>query len=142
MFKRTLWLTALSACLVLLMASLSFGFDFTKLEESVTEHTLDNGLKVIVMERHDAPVVSFITYANVGGANDPKEYTGLAHMFEHMAFKGTNTTGTTDLESELKAMAREDSGRLGPPGTARDHVSGGHGCRPGIRRYQRLRQHP
>ncbi len=109
MIKRTLRLTVFSACVVLLMASLSFGFDFSKLEESVTEHTLDNGLKIVVMERHDAPVVSFITYCNVGGANDPKEYTGLAHMFEHMAFKGSEEIGSTDLDAEMVAMGREDS---------------------------------
>jgi predicted Zn-dependent peptidase len=109
MTKRTLQLMAFSTCLVLLTVSLGHGFDFTKLEESVTEHTLDNGLKVIIMERHDAPVVSFITFCNVGGANDPKEYTGMAHMFEHMAFKGTRNIGTTGLDAELKAMALEDS---------------------------------
>jgi len=100
----------LSACLLLpMMGSTAFGFDFSELEEAVTEHTLENGLKIIVMERHDAPVASFMTFANVGGANDPKEYTGLAHMFEHMAFKGTTTLGTTDLEKELVAMRVEDS---------------------------------
>ncbi|MCK4301139.1 MAG: insulinase family protein, partial [candidate division Zixibacteria bacterium] len=109
--RRTLpRLMILSACLLLpLIVSTAFGFDFSELEEAVTEHTLDNGLKVIVMERHDAPVASFVTFANVGGANDPKEYTGLAHMFEHMAFKGTTTLGTTDLEKELVAMGVEDS---------------------------------
>ncbi|MCK4461369.1 MAG: insulinase family protein [candidate division Zixibacteria bacterium] len=102
------WL-AVTACLVLLAAPALFGFDFSALEKSVSETTLDNGLKIIVMERHDAPVASFVTFANVGGVDDPKEYTGLAHMLEHMAFKGTTTLGTTDLEAELKAMAVEDS---------------------------------
>lgn len=94
---------------VLLLATAAFGFDFSVLEETVSEHTLDNGLKIIVMERHDAPVASFVTFVNVGGVDDPKEYTGMAHMFEHMAFKGTTTLGTTDLDAELKAMAVEDS---------------------------------
>ena len=43
----------------------------------------------MIIERHDAPVVSFHTYANVGSVDDPTGRTGLAHMFEHMAFKGT-----------------------------------------------------
>ncbi len=84
-------------------------FDFSELTDKVSEKTLKNGLKVIVMERHDAPVVSFITYCDVGAANDPKEYTGLAHMFEHMAFKGTKTLGTTDYEKEIGLMKIEDS---------------------------------
>ena len=67
-------------------------------------HTLNNGLKIIIMERYDAPIASFITSVDVGGANDPKEYTGLAHMFEHMASKDI-----TDLEVELAAMKVEDS---------------------------------
>ncbi|MFZ5980243.1 MAG: M16 family metallopeptidase, partial [Candidatus Zixiibacteriota bacterium] len=87
----------------------SYGFDFSEIEKTVTQTTLDNGLRVIIMERHEAPVVSFITFANVGGANDPKEYTGLAHMFEHMAFKGTTTLGTKDIDRELKLMQVEDS---------------------------------
>jgi predicted Zn-dependent peptidase len=100
-------------CLITLalisMASLASGFDFSELEKSVTKITLDNGLRVLVMERHDAPVASFVTFVNVGGVDDPKEYTGLAHMFEHMAFKGTTTIGTKDIDAELKAMKVEDS---------------------------------
>ncbi|MBD3258371.1 insulinase family protein [candidate division GN15 bacterium] len=84
-------------------------FDFSELENSVVEHTLDNGLTIIVLPRHDAPVVSFVTYADVGSVNDPKGYTGMAHMFEHMAFKGTPDIGTTNYEKELELMRVEDS---------------------------------
>jgi predicted Zn-dependent peptidase len=108
MTKRLRWPILIATCL-LLASSAVLGFDFSELEDAVHETTLDNGLRVIVMERHDAPVASFITWCNVGGVDDPKEYTGLAHMFEHMAFKGTMTLGTTDIDAELKAMAVEDS---------------------------------
>ena len=77
-------------------------------EEAITEFTLDNGLKFIVLERHEAPVVSFYTYANVGGVDELKGITGIAHMFEHMAFKGTTTIGSKDLDAELAAMERVD----------------------------------
>jgi predicted Zn-dependent peptidase len=100
---------ALVCCLFLLATAAGFAFDFASIEDDVTEFTLDNGLRVIVMERHNAPVASFVTFANVGGANDPKEYTGIAHMLEHMAFKGTKDLGTTDLEAEMEAMRVEDS---------------------------------
>ena len=53
-------------------------------EKKVTEFTLANGLHFIVIERHDAPVVSFHTYVNVGSVDDPSGQTGLAHMFEHI----------------------------------------------------------
>src|ERR1019366_4565701 len=55
-------------------------------------------------ERHEAPVVSFHTYVNAGSVDDPKGRTGLAHMFEHMAFKGTETIGSTNWPAEKAAM--------------------------------------
>src|SRR5260370_2841514 len=73
-------------------------------EKHVAEFTLGNGLHFIVLERHEAPVVSFHTYVNAGSVDDPEGKTGLAHMFEHMAFKGTETIGTKNWPEEKKAM--------------------------------------
>jgi len=97
------------AVMAFLTAPAAISFDFTALEKSVKEHTLENGMKFIVLERHQAPVVSFVILANVGSVDDPKEYTGLAHMFEHMAFKGTTSLGSKDIGRELPLMAVEDS---------------------------------
>lgn len=77
-------------------------------EQKVTEFTLANGLKFIIVERHEAPVVSMHTYANVGSVDEVKGITGMAHVFEHMAFKGTTTVGTKDLQKELAAMQKQD----------------------------------
>ncbi len=77
-------------------------------EEKVTTFTLDNGLTFVVIERHDAPVVSFNTYADVGSINEPSGRGGLAHMFEHMAFKGTTTIGTSDIEAEMEALQQQE----------------------------------
>ena len=77
-------------------------------EEKVTTFTLDNGLTFVVVERHDAPVVSFHTYADVGSINEPKGKTGVAHMFEHMAFKGTTSIGTKNIEKEMAALRRQE----------------------------------
>jgi predicted Zn-dependent peptidase len=74
-------------------------------EKRVTEFTLSNGMHFIVLERHQAPVVSFHTYVNAGAVDDPEGKTGLAHMFEHMAFKGTEIIGTTNWPEEKKALA-------------------------------------
>jgi predicted Zn-dependent peptidase len=71
----------------------------------VTEFSLPNGMHFIVLERHEAPVVSFHTYVNAGSVDDPKGRTGLAHMFEHMAFKGTETIGSTNWPAEKLALA-------------------------------------
>src|SRR6266849_11061977 len=73
-------------------------------EKKVTEFTLPNGLRFLIIERHEAPVVSFHTYVNVGSVDDPSAATGLAHMFEHMAFKGTPTIGTKDWPKEKQAL--------------------------------------
>jgi predicted Zn-dependent peptidase len=73
-------------------------------EKRVTEFTLGNGLHFIVFERHEAPVVSFHSYVNAGSVDDPGGETGIAHMFEHMAFKGTQTIGTKNYPLERKAM--------------------------------------
>lgn len=82
--------------------------DLEEFEKKITEFTLDNGLKFIVVERHEAPVVSFLTYADVGSVDEVKGITGIAHIFEHLAFKGTQTIGTSDYRAEEDAMARID----------------------------------
>jgi len=82
-------------------------------EEKVTELTLDNGLHFIVVERHEAPVVSFHTYADVGSVDEVKGITGMAHVFEHMAFKGSEAVGTTDYQAEAEAMAKIEQAFLG-----------------------------
>jgi predicted Zn-dependent peptidase len=76
--------------------------------EQITEFTLDNGLKFIVLENHDAPVVSFVTYANVGGVDEPDGQTGVAHFLEHLAFKGTKRIGTTNYRAEAKELDKLD----------------------------------
>ncbi|MEH2063693.1 MAG: pitrilysin family protein [Nostoc sp.] len=68
--------------------------------KQLTEFRLDNGLKFIVLERHQAPVVSFLTYANVGGVDEVDGKTGVAHFLEHLAFKGTTRIGTKDYKAE------------------------------------------
>ena len=73
-------------------------------EKKVTEFTLPNGLHFIIAERHEAPVVSFHTYVNAGSVDDPSGATGIAHMFEHMAFKGTEMIGTTNWPNEKLAL--------------------------------------
>jgi predicted Zn-dependent peptidase len=72
----------------------------------ITEFTLDNGMKFIVMERHQAPVVSFMTYVDVGASNEEDGKTGVAHYLEHMVFKGTPRIGTKDYEAERPLLDR------------------------------------
>nr|MCM0589468.1 insulinase family protein [Gloeotrichia echinulata DEX184] len=74
--------------------------------KQLTEFRLDNGMKFIVLERHQAPVVSFLTYADVGGVDEPDGKTGVAHFLEHLAFKGTQRIGTKDYKSEQPLLNR------------------------------------
>lgn len=82
--------------------------DLANFEKNLTRHTLDNGLTFLIYERPVAPVVSFYTYVDAGSAQEVAGITGLAHMFEHMAFKGTSRIGTTDIEAERAALAEID----------------------------------
>src|SRR5689334_2465744 len=91
--------------LLFLLPVLLAGQSLKDFEKKVTEFTLPNGLHFILIERHEAPVVSFHTYVNVGSVDDPGGETGLAHMFEHMAFKGTPTIGTKNWPEERMALA-------------------------------------
>ena len=98
---------ALRAIIVItLFASLAAAQDLASFEKRTTVKVLDNGLTVIVCERPEAPVFSFFTHVDAGSAQDPLGETGLAHMFEHMAFKGTPTIGTTDYAKEKPLLAQ------------------------------------
>jgi predicted Zn-dependent peptidase len=80
-----------------------------ELEHRTTVKVLPNGLTLILSERHEAPVFSFYTLVNAGSANDPQGESGLAHMFEHIAFKGTEQIGTTNYPAEKMALAKVES---------------------------------
>ncbi len=81
---------------------------FDAIKNQVKEHVLSNGMKFIVLERPEAPVVSFHTYADVGSAQEVYGITGISHLLEHMAFKGTRIVGTKDYEAEAKLLDQVD----------------------------------
>jgi len=88
------------------ICSFVLGQDLTSFEKRTTVKKLDNGLTVIICERPEAPVFSFFTHVDAGSVQDPMGKTGLAHMFEHMAFKGTDTIGTRDAAGEKVALQK------------------------------------
>ena len=79
------------------------------MEHRTTVKVLPNGLTLVISERHEAPVFSFYTLVNAGSANDPQGESGLAHMFEHIAFKGTTEIGTTNYAAEKVALAKVEA---------------------------------
>ncbi|MCU0525373.1 MAG: insulinase family protein [Elainella sp. Prado103] len=76
--------------------------------QQISEFTLDNGMKFIVMERHQSPTVSFMTYVDVGSAYEQETKTGAAHFLEHLAFKGTPRIGTINYPAERPLLDRLD----------------------------------
>lgn len=93
---------------LVLLNALGLAQDLASFESRVTEFSLDNGLMFIVLERHEAPVVTCLTMANVGSVDEARGRTGLAHLFEHMAFKGTRLIGTADYQAEKAVLAEQD----------------------------------
>ncbi len=81
---------------------------FQEIQSHITSFTLKNGMTFVVMERHQAPVATFLTYADVGSVQEVKGITGLAHIFEHIAFKGSPAIGGTNYEEERLALDRVD----------------------------------
>lgn len=85
---------------------------FGSLEQRVIARTLPNGIRLLLLPRPGAPVISMVTYADVGSVNENQNATGLAHIFEHMAFKGTTTIGTRDYAREAPALEKVEQAFL------------------------------
>src|ERR1700760_1807729 len=80
--------------------------DIASFEKRITVKKLANGMTVMVMERPEAPVFSFYTHVDAGSAQEVQGITGLAHMFEHMGFKGTDKIGTSNYPAEKAALEK------------------------------------
>src|SRR5580704_14706698 len=101
--KRRALKTVLS---LLILSALAAAQDVASFAKRITVKKLPNGLTILICERPEAPVFSFFTIVDAGSAQDPIRATGLAHMFEHMAFKGTDKIGTTDYAAEKPLLAK------------------------------------
>lgn len=80
----------------------------SRLEGKVIDRMLPNGMRVLVVERRAVPTVSFNITFVVGSVDERTGESGLAHLFEHMAFKGTTTIGTTNYERERELLDQSD----------------------------------
>ena len=100
---------ALLLFLAVFSLALATAQDVASFEKRTTVKTLPNGLTVVILERPEAPVFSFFTHVDAGSVQDPMGKTGLAHMFEHMAFKGTDKIGTKDYPAEKAALEKVET---------------------------------
>jgi predicted Zn-dependent peptidase len=107
MIRISLWRLPAVFLFVLFIASGSLA---QTLEEKVREYTFVNGLKLLAVERHDSPTfAAYITFG-VGSVHETSENRGVAHLLEHMRFKGTKTLGTIDYAKEKPLLeAIEDT---------------------------------
>ncbi len=101
-WRKTVWVFA---------AAIGVAWPSIAQKVPVQEKQLANGLRLLLVERHDEPTVAGGWVAHVGSANERPGITGIAHLFEHMMFKGTPTIGTKDYPKDLEIIAAQESVR-------------------------------
>lgn len=112
MHNRAFSWIGLSATAILAVSmgtAIARGQDLKSFEQRITTKVLPNGLTILICERPEAPVFSYDTFVDAGDANDPSGESGLAHMFEHLAFKGTTQIGTKDWPDEKVALEKVEA---------------------------------
>ncbi|MEW5924393.1 MAG: pitrilysin family protein, partial [Candidatus Zixiibacteriota bacterium] len=103
--NRQFW-QAIVTCALLLLAAV---IPAAAQNIDAREFWLDNGMQVLMVERHETPTIMGAIAARVGSANETTGITGISHLFEHMMFKGTETIGTKDIKRDREIMAKLDS---------------------------------
>ncbi|MEX0349428.1 MAG: M16 family metallopeptidase [Paracoccaceae bacterium] len=78
-------------------------------DEAVTTFTLDNGMDVVVVEDHRAPVVQHMVWYRAGSADEPVGSSGVAHFLEHLLFKATDTLASGELSATVAANGGRDN---------------------------------
>ncbi len=88
------------------MATLAF---VAQADEAVTSFQLDNGMDVVVVEDHRAPVVQHMVWYRAGSADEPRGESGVAHYLEHLLFKGTDTLAPGEFSATVAANGGQDN---------------------------------
>ena len=101
--------TILSAMLAVLLLVAIVAAQTGEFQLDVKKKVLANGMRILVLENHSAPVFSTIIRFNTGSVDEEPGITGVSHLLEHMLFKGTKITGTSNYEAEVPLMRRIDS---------------------------------
>lgn len=93
----------------LALLAMSVFATFARAEQPVTAFTLDNGMDVVVIEDHRAPVVTHMVWYRVGAADEPRGVSGIAHFLEHLMFKGTDEIPDGAFSKIIAANGGEDN---------------------------------
>ncbi len=108
-----LWLLFLLSLMpagpVLARAPESTEINFEDYQLDLVDYSLSNGLRVILAEDHSAPVVAVDIWYDVGGADDPQDRSGFAHLFEHMMFRGSDNVGDGEYDALLEAIGANNN---------------------------------
>jgi zinc protease len=125
MIKKLTFLLALLSLLALPIGAVSAAnpdtektLDFNDYMLDIEDFTLPNGLRVILAEDHSAPVVAVNLWYRVGGANDPAERSGFAHLFEHMMFEGSDNIGNDEFHALLEQIGASNNAYTANDNTA------------------------
>lgn len=85
---------------------------------NIKEHTLKNGMKLLVLEDHSSPIISLGLWFKVGSRNEVTGKTGISHLLEHMMFKGTEKVGSEEFSKIIQRMGGTDNAFTGNDMTA------------------------
>ena len=96
-------------CMLAILAHVMAGAAVAKdplaeLQRGIKRFELSNGIRVLLYKRDVAPVFQGQVWVRVGGVNEKPHNSGIAHMLEHMAFKGTPVVGTKDYDEEQELL--------------------------------------
>ncbi|MCG9131242.1 insulinase family protein, partial [Candidatus Poribacteria bacterium] len=94
--------------LILCFVALSGIASAQDLADRVVEHVYPNGLKLLMIKRDTSPTIAPYILFKAGSVDESDDTRGIAHMLEHMLFKGTKTIGTKDYEKEKVVLAEID----------------------------------
>jgi zinc protease len=110
--------TALAASLVILMLSFSTYYSEAQATPVATEFELENGMKVVVVEDHRAPVVTHMVWYRTGAADEPPGVSGIAHFLEHLMFKSTDKIPNGEFSKIVSRLGGQDNAFTGQDVTA------------------------
>jgi len=101
-------LAGAAAVALLLVGATVAGAEEVK-QEPVTSFTLDNGLEVVVIPDHRAPVVTQMLWYKVGGSDEEPGKSGIAHFFEHLMFKGTTNAKPGEFSRRVAEIGGQEN---------------------------------
>ena len=107
-----------SASLVILITFLIATLAFSVEKLDIREHFLDNGMKVLILEDHSAPLVAVQVWVGVGARNEPRGISGVSHLIEHMMFKGTSRMEPAEFSETIQRFGGTENA-----GTSRDFTN-------------------